>query len=262
MTNSLIVDKNKKVATITLNRPQVHNALNPELINALKGTVQDLSCDENVEIIVFKGKGASFCSGADLSWFRQLGKLDLQQTKETLNDLPELLLTIYNSPKITITATHGSVMGGGIGLVSACDFVVSEENCQFAFKEVKLGIIPATISPFVSMKMDSSKAKGLMLTGEVFNGIKAGKAGLVSHLAANGQLEKELDKLLNELKGSEANAVQQIKKLINEARHQQLIIKELEGTTAILAELVHSKEVQKRMKLFFDKKNELKVKKR
>ena len=254
MTKSIIVDKNKKVATITLNRLQVHNALNPELIKALKATVQELSSDENVEIIVLKGMGPSFCSGADLSWFRQLGKLDMQQTKETLNDLPELLLAIYNSPKITIAATHGSVMGGGIGLVSACDFVVSEENCQFAFKEVKLGIIPATISPFVIMKMDSSKAKGLMLTGEVFNGIKAEMAGLVSHLAANGQLEEGLDKLLNELRGSEANAAQQIKKLINEARHQQLIIKELEGTTAILAELIHSKEVQKRMKMFFDKK--------
>ncbi len=254
MAKNILVATKGDVTTITLNRIKVHNALNPETIRELRMAIEAEGENKTTCAIVLKGNGATFCSGADINWFRELSQLEIAEAKESLKELPELLLSIYNSPKITIAVTHGSVLGGGIGLAAACDFVVSEQGCRFGFREVKLGIAPATISPFVMIKMDSSVAKGLMLTGEYFDGNKANKAGLVSHLAENGGLEHKLQQLLKEVEGSGNYAVQQIKKMVNDARHQQLILKELEGTTTILAGLIHSEDAQQRMKAFFERK--------
>lgn len=246
---NILVEKTGKVATLMLNRVEVHNALDSETISEMHSAIEVISKDNEINIIVLRGNGKSFCSGADIRWFRDITKKDNPNAISKLKALPQLLLSIYNSPKVTVAAIHGSILGGGIGLVSAYDFVVGEPDCQFAFREVKLGIIPATISPFVIQKMGSQNGKQLMLTGEYFDGSKAKEVGLISHLAEKGKLRKTLDELIEELKSCSPHATKEIKKGI-----VQISEMELNKKTELLYDLLNSKEAKEGIAAFFEKR--------
>lgn len=173
------------VATVTLNRPDVHNAFNAELIAGLTHAFVDLGKRDDIRAIVLAGAGKSFSAGADLNWMQAAANYDYEQNLDDAMRLSEMLDTLYECPKPVAAIAHGAVMGGGTGLLSCADFVVAVEGTRFAFSEVKLGLTPATISPFVVAAIGARQARRLFTSGERFDTALARRIGLVHDVAAD-----------------------------------------------------------------------------
>lgn len=186
------------VATVALNRPNQHNAMTPALIQELGAAFQQLSGDPQVRVIVFTGRGRTFCAGADLNFMRAAADYSDEQNIADGEAIFDLMATIDGCPKPVIGRINGSVIGGGVGLVSCCDCVVALSSALFGLSEVRLGIVPAVISPFVIGKIGPGAARELFLTGERFSAARAQAIGLVQHLATD---EAELDARVQERVG-------------------------------------------------------------
>lgn len=166
------------IVRLLLNREQIHNALNQDLIEQLITTLLDLQTRKDLRVLQISGKGRSFCAGADLNWMKESVHLTPAQNKDQALDLAKLLETLAHFPFPTMALTQGSVFGGGVGLVAACDIALTVKEARFCLSEVKLGLIPALISPFVFQAMGARCAQKLILTAEVFNGEQATQWGL------------------------------------------------------------------------------------
>lgn len=202
-----------KIATITLRRPEVHNAFNTQLIEELTTAFTDLSEDVQLHAVVLTGDGRSFSAGADL---RDMQAATAFTEEENLNDalrLADLLYTINTFPCAVIGRINGTAMGGGVGLVSVCDIVIAAESARFAFSEVKLGIAPAVISPYVVRKIGETNVRVLFLTGERFSAARAREIGLVHAVVPLENLDDAVQKALNELLTSGPQAIRASKTL-------------------------------------------------
>jgi len=177
------------VARINLNRPERHNALILELIEELSQALDEVAIRNDINFVVLSGNGRSFCAGADLNWFYSSEQLTLDQNTERYRHLADLLLKIYQLPQITIATTWGNVFGGGIGLMAACDFVLADASTRFMFSEVKLGLLPATILPFVAKRLSVQNLRKWILTGALFSASDAHDAGLIDNLCQTGEIE-------------------------------------------------------------------------
>jgi len=250
-------------ATVSLNRPRQHNALNPELISDLHEVFDALAENEQVRFVVLTGEGPSFCAGADISWFANAVNRERSENWQEYLHMADLLKKIYHFPKITIAALHRNVLGGANGLAAACDFVVAEQSAVFAFGEVKLGIIPATILPFVAKRVSTQNLKKLMLSGERIRAVEAQVVGLVDFMAEEGQRLKVVAKLIAELRLVSPNAVKACKQLILKVDSGEVTTESSEYTAAVLADLVESEEGQEGLRAFMEKRkpdwNALKV---
>lgn len=202
------------VAQVRLNRPDVRNAFNAELIAALTSTFEELANDENVRAIVLSGEGKVFCGGADISWMR--GSLDLtyDQNVADAQAMSDMFRAIDRSPKPVIGKIHGAALGGGAGLAAVCDIVVASADAIFGFTEVKLGIIPAVISPFVLAKIGVSNARALFLTGERFDAKRALHIGLVHEVVVADTLDVCIERITNEIASAGPEAVAAAKALV------------------------------------------------
>jgi methylglutaconyl-CoA hydratase len=189
----LNVRADRSVLHVTLNRPEVRNALNDELISALTKTFQDLSSE--LRAVVITGEGKSFCAGGDLEWMRRLFE------------------SIATCPAVTICRVNGHAFGGACGIVAACDVAIAEESALFAFSEVRLGLVPATISPFVVEKIGRGHARALYATGETFDAQRALRIGLVHEVAPATQLDEKVEAKLKAVLASGPRAVTAAKKL-------------------------------------------------
>ncbi len=181
-----------KIATVTMRRPEVHNALNAQLIADLQAAFTDLSTDERLHAVVLTGEGRSFCAGADIN-----------DTFDSINNFPCPVLARVN----------GAAMGGGLGLISVCDIVIAAESARFAFSEVKLGIAPAVISPYVLRKIGETNARVLFVTGERFSPARAREIGLVHSVVPLEALDDAVSKALNELLQGGPHAIRACKAL-------------------------------------------------
>jgi methylglutaconyl-CoA hydratase len=203
------------IARVTLNRPEIHNALNEELIGLLTQTFKDLGGRQEVRAIVLQGNGKSFSAGADLNWTKRVAKFTPDENRRDAETAIEMFLTIVRCPKPVIARVHGAALGGGSGLVAACDISIATENAQFGFTEVKLGIVPALISPFVVARIGAANAREYFLTGEKFSAVTAHSIGLINHVA---QSEADMDALieakLTHILGASAAAIAATKELI------------------------------------------------
>ncbi|WP_163709442.1 enoyl-CoA hydratase-related protein [Mangrovibacterium lignilyticum] len=250
-------------ATILLNRPRQHNALNPELISELHEVLDELEEDEQIHFVVIAGEGRSFCAGADISWFANAVNRDKSENWQEYLHMADLLKKIYNFPKVTICAAHKNVLGGANGILAACDFAIAEEATAFAFGEVKLGIIPATILPFVAKRLSTQNLKKLMFSGERIWTSEAHAIGLVDFVAGDDQRMQVVDKLISELRQASPNAVKACKQLILKVDSGEVNIDSSEYTAGVLAEILESEEGQEGLRAFLDKRkpdwNALKV---
>jgi len=251
---NLIVQLENDRATILLNRPGQHNALNPELISELHIALDELEQNEQVDFLVFAGEGRSFCAGADISWFADAVNRDKSENWQEYLQMADLLKKIYNYPKVTIAAVHKNVLGGANGLLAACDFAIAEKSTAFAFGEVKLGIIPATILPFVARRLSTQNLKKLMFSGERIWTSEAQTIGLVDIVAEDGQCMQVADKLIAELQNVSPNALKACKQLILKVSSGEVNTDSGEYTSAVLAELVESKEGQEGLRAFLEKR--------
>ncbi len=256
MTNSyktIFLKKDGRVLWVTLNRPRVHNAFNAIMINELAAVFHSVKEDHSVRVVVLTGEGKSFCAGADLNWMREIIQYSYEQNLEESLNIAELMQGIYALPKPTIAMVNGTAIGGGTGFVSACDIAVAAENAQFGLSEVKIGLVPAAISPFVIRKIGESKAREYFLTGQRISAVTACDIGLVNETVPSSQLRERVEALINQLLTSGPEAVASCKELLfkvplmdpDEAK---------KFTAKMIANLRISKEGQEGMAAFLEKR--------
>jgi methylglutaconyl-CoA hydratase len=248
------VTVSERVATVTLNRPKVHNALNPALIEALSAVFHELEQRDDIRTIVLTGSGRSFCAGADLEFMKAAADYSLSENVADGQAIFDLMLTIDSCPKPVIGRINGAAIGGGVGLVSCCDIVVAVEGAKFGFSEVRLGLVPAVISPFVLAKIGVPRARELFLTGERFDAQYARSVGLVNHVVAN---EAELDALVQEcvslLAQGAPGAQSAAKQLIRDVAYQpKPTVRDY--TAELIANLRAGREGREGMEAFLQKR--------
>jgi methylglutaconyl-CoA hydratase len=212
----LNLEVKNNIAFVKLDRPELHNAFNEELIEKLTNTFLKLDQDVNVRVIVLSGNGKSFCAGADLSWMKKMKDYSFENNVIDSKKLAQMFKTINSVSKPVIAKIHGAALGGGVGLVAVADFVISDEEAMFGFTEVNLGLIPAVISPFVLSKIRESYARAYFISGMKFSAQTALEMGLVHKVVKCSEMEMELDKLISTFKNGAANAQVNAKKLIFE----------------------------------------------
>ncbi len=242
------------VVRISLNRPERHNALVPELISELDKALEEISAMDEIQFLVLSGNGRSFCAGADLNWFSGQEKKTYGQNIATYKLLADVLLKLFQMPQITIATVRGNVFGGGIGLMATCDFVLAESNTRFMFSEVKLGLLPATILPFVAKRLSARHLRKWILTGALFTSGEAHQAGLVDVVCVDGQLQSELSDFTDSFNMASPSAVKKAKQLINRVIAGDIAVSDTVVTSSILAEALLSPDGQEGIRAFLEKR--------
>ena len=214
MSGNLIVDKRNAVAIVTLNRPEVRNAFDDVLIANLTKAFQDLEKDDDVRAVVLAGAGKAFCAGADLNWMKRMAVYGYEDNLKDASALAEMLKTLDRMTKPTIARVHGPAYAGGVGLVAACDIAIGSQNAEFCLTEVKLGLSPATISPYVVRAMGERLARRYFLTGEVIDAGEAYRLRLLSDVAPPEELDSAIHALLGQLVLGGREAHRKIKDLV------------------------------------------------
>lgn len=213
MTN-LLIQRSGPVARITLNRPEVRNAFNDDVIAELTQAVQNLGQQDDVRCIVLAASGTAFCAGADLNWMRRMADYTREQNHADASALAEMMRTLYACPKPTVARIQGDVYAGGTGLVAACDIAVSVDTAQYCLSEVKLGLIPATISPYVIRAMGARAAHRYFLTAERFSAQEALRIGFVHEVVTADALDAKVDELVQALVSAGPQAMRACKQLV------------------------------------------------
>jgi methylglutaconyl-CoA hydratase len=250
---TILLETKHQVSTLTLNRPDVHNAFNEELIADIHQAMIHLAKDPQTRVIIITGSGQSFCAGGDLNWMKRSASYSKEKNIEEAQGLHEMLCSIALCPKPVIAQINGVAMGGGVGLAAAVDIAFAHKTAQFAFSEVRLGLIPAVISPFVIRKIGPARFKELSLTAERFSATQAKEFGLIQHCGAPEEIEDWIDAKVNALKAAGPEALAETKKLIEEV--ENLDLKKAGKITAQkLAERRASTEGQEGIAAFFEKR--------
>ncbi len=249
----IIVEVEGPVATVWMNRPEVHNALNAALIGALTAVFRQMSQREDVRVVVLGGVGRSFCAGADLSYMRATATAEPARNTAEGRAIFDLLLSIDSCPKPVLGRVNGAAIGGGAGLVSCCDIVIAAEGAAFAFSEVRLGVVPAVISPFVVSKIGMSAARQLFLSGERFDAQAAQRFGLVHDVVGEDQLKEQVSRRLEQLLAGAPGAQAAIKELIRVV-NGRVPLEMREYTSNLIAERRASAEGQEGMSAFLEKR--------
>lgn len=246
----LILDIAGAVATITMDRPDVRNAINEEMIAELADCYQKLAADPSVRVIVLRGAGPSFSAGADLAWMAKIASYTSDENLADAKRTQEMFATIARCPKATIAAVHGAAIGGGAGLVACCDIAIAAEDAQFGFTEVRLGLAPAVIAPFVVEKIGMGAARALFITGERFDAKEAHRLGLVHKVVMKDELDQAVDNAIeNVLKGG-PEAIAGVKALLAEIAGEP----PADTTAEWIARLRVGVEGQEGLKAFFEKR--------
>lgn len=187
------------VAIVTLNRPDKHNAFNAMVVEELADAFENLRSETQLRLIILRGAGKSFSAGADLTWMQAAADYTQKENEEDAFALAEMLRKLYGLPQLTLALVQGACMGGGAGLVAACDVAVAMQSATFRFSEVRLGITPATISPYVIRAIGPRMAKALFMTGESFDGAYAEKIGLVQYVVESDAELLQMQEHISEL---------------------------------------------------------------
>jgi methylglutaconyl-CoA hydratase len=214
MAENLLVEKRNMVAIVTLNRPEVRNAFDDVLISNLTEVFLDLDEDEAVRAVVLAGAGPAFCAGADLNWMQRMAGYGFEQNLADAEALAHMLKTLDRLSKPTIARVHGPAYAGGVGLVAACDIAIGSHEAEFCLTEVKLGLSPATISPYVVRAMGERLARRYFLTGEVIDAGEAYRLRLLSDVASKEELDGAVNALLGHLVVGGRAAQAKIKDLV------------------------------------------------
>ena len=214
MSDYLILEKRDNVAIVTLNRPEVRNAFDDVLIANLTRTFAELDQDDSVRAVVLAGAGTAFCAGADLNWMKRMAGYGYGQNLADAEALARMLKALDRMSKPTIARVHGPAYAGGVGLVAACDIAIGSHAAEFCLTEVKLGLSPATISPYVVRAMGERLARRYFLTGEVIDASEAYRLRLLSDLSSKEELDGAIDALLGHLMAGGRAAHAKIKDLL------------------------------------------------
>lgn len=243
------------IATITFNRPRVHNAFNEQMIEDLTSAFNDLHKSDDIRMIVISGAGKSFSAGADLDWMNRAASYSYRENLEDAQKLTDMLNNFYTLKQLTIASVHGVVMGGGLGLIACADIIVSDQATKFALSEVNLGLIPATISPFIIEAIGTRQARRYFQTGELFSAEKALLIGLI-HEIAKDDTEREIvvNKILNNALKSAPQAMKMSKKLIFDYKDLPITDDLRQDSAVKIATTRASDEAVEGLSAFFEKR--------
>ena len=241
------------VARVWLNRPEARNAFDGLMVTELRKTLFHLFSLDGVRVVVLGGRGPSFCAGGDLAWMKATAAFTREENLGEAQALADLFFTVYESPKPVVARVHGAALGGGAGLVAACDIPIAALGTQFGFTEVRLGLIPAVISPYVLRKIGESAARELFLTGERFEAVRAQEIGLVRAAVPPEDLDAVVEARVNELLQAGPRAIAEAKALIREVGYRR--VEDVQRyTVERLGEIRTSAEGQEGMRAFLEKR--------
>lgn len=255
MTATILTARRGNLAEITLNRPTVHNAFDAALVAELTDALESAATDPGVRFVVLTGAGASFSAGADLHWMRGMAAAGEDENREDSLRLARLMRTLNFLPKPTLARVNGSAYGGGVGLVACCDIAIGSEAAKFSLSEVKLGLVPAVISPYVVAAIGARHARRLFVSGEVFDATEAARIGLLQQAAGADALDEAIDRALHFLAKGGPLAQAEAKALA--LRTAGMTVQDAERTddanAALIARLRVSTEGQAGLAAFLDK---------
>ncbi len=257
----LILEQSGPVAFVTLNRPDVHNAFDETLIAEMIDIFKGLVATRETRVAVLQGAGQSFCAGADLEWMQRMASYTYEENVADAAAMLEMFEQIANAPFVTIARVHGAAIGGGVGLIAACDIAIAENTAlhvpskpkQFALSEVRLGLAPAVIAPYVLRKVGMGPSHLYFLTGKRFNAEEANRIGLVQQVVEPGQIDKAIGKVIDDVLQAGPLAVEATKQLMREIDGKSPQ-ESAPATTRVIAALRSSDEGQEGIKAFLEKR--------
>jgi methylglutaconyl-CoA hydratase len=243
---------NDRVLTVWLNRPEIHNAFDETMLREVTDCFENL--DPAVLCVVLRGRGKSFCAGVDLNWMKSISRNSYEENYQESLLLSKCFLSIYTCPKPTIAVVHGVALGGANGLLAACDIAYCSDDAVFSLSEVKIGIIPACISPYIVKRVGEYGARELMLTGRRITGPEAQQMRLVNKSVAATALEQALWETIAFLRTSGPEAMAQGKRLLFEICNNMTLEEAYDFTARMIAEIRSSSEGQEGMAAFLEKR--------
>lgn len=255
MSETILTEIDAGVGLITLNRPERHNAFDDVLIGELTAALSDMDADPAVRVVVLGSRGKSFCAGADLNWMKRAAGYSAERTRRDTLDLARLLRTLDEMGKPTIARVQGPAYGGGVGLIAACDIAIATYDAQFALTEVKLGIIPAVISPYVLAAIGARKARRYLLSAERLSAAEAYRIGLLHEIVpGEPELDDAVGELVDALLANGPLALGECKALIRAVAGAPVTDELVEDTAQRIARVRASAEGREGMSAFLEKR--------
>jgi len=242
------------VVFVTINRPQKKNAFDAATIAALYEAFETLHGADKVRVVFVRGAGGTFSAGADLNWMRDAADWSESDNRDDAMGLAKMLKALHDVPALTVALVEGAAMGGGAGIVAACDMAVAVEGARFAFSEVKLGLIPATIAPYVIEAVGARRARQLFLTANIFDADYAAHAGLIDMVLPEGSVDEFISMLTDSLSANAPGAMGDAKRLVNDVAGEEIDNRLLEETAKRIARARVSAEGQEGVRAFLDKR--------
>lgn len=251
---TIITELNGQVVTLWLARSEVHNALNDVMIRELSTFFTKIEEDIDIRLVVIRGQGKSFCSGADLNWMKRAFSLTPEENLKESKELTDLFKLIFDSSKIIISAVHGNIFGGGNGIVAACDLAYCIDNAKFSLSETRIGMSAASITPYMLNKIQAADLKELIFSAKVFDGNEAVKYGLINHSFSSQEfMELYLNTIISEILANGKLALIESKRLINRLTEQSMA-EEMKQIPHLLARIRVSPEAQEGFSAFLEKR--------
>jgi methylglutaconyl-CoA hydratase len=251
---NVLVERSAGAARVTLNRPQVRNAFDDALIASLTEIFQKLNEEKAVRVVVLAGNGPAFCAGADLNWMKRMAGYSHDENLRDAAGLAAMLSALARLTKPTIARVHGPAFAGGTGLVAACDIAVGTPQAKFCFSEAKLGLSPATISPYVMRAIGERAAHRYFLSAEVFGAEEAYRIGLLSALVPAAQLDSSVQEIVDQLLAGSPQAHAKIKELIRAVAGRPIDERLKDDTARRIAEIRASAEGREGIASFLEKR--------
>ena len=243
------------VATVTLNRPEKHNAFDDAIIAELREAFDTLAKRDDVRVVILASSGKSFSAGADLGWMKRMAEYDFGHNLKDAELLAGMLKALHDLPQPTIARVQGAAFGGAVGLVSCCDMAVGSERASFSLSEVKIGLMPATISPYVIKAIGERASRRYFTTAERFNAAEAHRIGLLSEVVTEDQLDRTIAALVNTLLANGPLAVRAAKDLIAGVAGKEISPELIEDTCVRIAHIRVSEEGQEGLGAFLNKRS-------
>ncbi len=253
--NDLVrIERDHDVARVTLNRPELNNALNEALIESLRSTFEDIASDTSIATVVLSGEGKSLCAGADINWMRKAATYSREENIKDAMPLVRMLAALDRMPQTTIGRVQGPIYGGGVGVVAACDIAVGSSEATFCLSEVRLGIVPGMISPYVLRAIGERTARRYFQTAEVFDAHEAKRIGLLHEVVAAEELDERIAKLLKQLRSAAPGARAIAKKLAGDIAGRQIDDALMTETAELIADVRARPEAREGLSAFLEKR--------
>ena len=250
----LEVERRGPTAWLWLNRPELRNALNAELQDLLLKAFKELENEKSIRVLILAGRGQAFCAGGDLSRMEKAAKFSKAKSKAEAGRFANLLYRLHTFPKPLIARVHGPAFAGGMGLVAACDLVVAAEEAEFCLPEVKIGLVPAMISPYIVRALGEQQARRYVLTGERLSAREAHRIGFVHEVVPAAELDARVEKFAAQLAQAGPQALARSKKLLAKVGKAPISLKLAAATAAVLAEARAGDEAREGIRSFLEKR--------